>query len=245
MSLTNYLELQSFLNIPTIFKNSSCTIYPLTVSEVATIGYTKYSYLLGLLITSKSALEAEGEEVDSVLEYLLQCCKADTKFAQDVKDAFLLFTREKVMLSYKHNTIIIGDFTQKKTIGIEDFDMFQKILRIQNGIEEAEEPPENESPHQKKFRLKREAREAAKRKQQAKNGENLDFSDIVSSLCAFGVGINPLNVGELTVGAVWTLFSKLGAKSQFEGNFQSILAGGKPSDFPLKSWYRIDKNTNK
>ena len=67
------------------------------------------------------------------------------------------------------------------------------------------EPP-NPNLHPKIKRMKAKARYRDKIKAKSKNG--LNFSSLLSSLCCMGIGITPLNVGEISYAAVSELVNR-------------------------------------
>ena len=77
--------------------------------------------------------------------------------------AFYTFIREKVQILSDLKIISIGNGLEKRIIDKNKFYKFQNILRIQNRLPIEEEAPEDESPMQRKFRLRRQERERAKR----------------------------------------------------------------------------------
>lgn len=70
------------------------------------------------------------------------------------------------MLLPKINAIVVGPPQEKRLITNENFADLQEILCIQNARPVKEPPPENESAIAREFRLKREMRDAVKKKQQ-------------------------------------------------------------------------------
>ena len=100
-------------------------------------------------------------------------------------------------------------------------------MRIQNNrpvklsaIEKA-----SESAMARKFRLLREKREAAKAKQKEKEGNLLSLTTYMCMLCTYGIGITPLNVGELTIVSFYCLLNMKQDKTNYELDISQLLAG--------------------
>ena len=71
--------------------------------------------------------------------------------------------------------------------------------------EEPKEPPNpNEDPRVKRIKAKARYRDRVK----AKKGKGIGFSTSLTSICCMGIGITPLNVGELSYAAVSELIRR-------------------------------------
>ena len=100
--------------------------------------------------------------------------------------------------------IIIGDLKEDLThaksiddlriIKKEDYFEFQNTLRRAIGEKEVEPYNPNEHPKIKYFKAKARLRDRVK----AKSKNNLTLGSTLASICCMGIGITPLNVGELS-----------------------------------------------
>jgi hypothetical protein len=65
----------------------------------------------------------------------------------------------------------------------------------------------NEDPRIRKIKEKARERDRLKAKQSSKKGISLDT--ILVAICCMGIGITPLNIGEMSYGAVCALMSMM------------------------------------
>jgi hypothetical protein len=68
-----------------------------------------------------------------------------------------------------------------------------------------EKPNPNEHPKVRAMKAKARYRDRVKAKQNAKNGLNL--YSIMASICCMGIGLNPLNIGEMSYIAMQAILS--------------------------------------
>ena len=87
-----------------------------------------------------------------------------------------------------------------------------------------EPPPENETPMQRKFRLKREQRERVKEKQ-AKKDDGIEFADLISSLCTMNVGITALNIKDLTIYQIKDQLERAQVREKYYTELDMLMAG--------------------
>lgn len=244
MRLTD-IQLQAFFGAATPLENL-CMVYPLKIKEIIGMGELEYRSQLNLLTSTSADLYeyyknrgiAVAQDID-VFENILESCDYDVSFLLDVQKAFSTFIREQVQILPDLQSIVIGNGLDKRIIDKDKFYTFQKILRIQNRLPIPEEIPKDETPMQRKFRLKREALQQAKKKQAQKDTENaISFFDSISSLCVCGIGVNFENVGELSIFAFHELLDRYEAKTKYENDLDLILAGVDPKKIKLKYWIR-------
>lgn len=248
MYSTDDVSSQAYLNIPTIFNENTCIIYPKTVDEILKMSQQEYQYNLSLLtlqeneikeILKKKEVDFDEDEEISPFAYILINAQHSETFLLDIKRAFFTFIREKVTFLFEENLILIGEEPlEKRFLDINNFEDFQNILRIQNRLEIKEKPPEDEDPMARKFRLKREMLAAAKKKINSNKEDSTEFKDLISSLCAYGIGITPFNVGNLSLYAFYDLFERTGAKDSYELDIKSLLAGADSKKVKPKYWIR-------
>lgn len=223
-----------------------CMVYPLTIKEIIGMGENNYKQQLNILtLTSYDLYEhykkkgiKVSEDID-VYDNLMDSCENDDYFLLDTQEAFHTFIREKVQILSDLKIIVIGNGIEKRIMNKKKFFEFQNILRIQNRISVEEEIPEDESPMQKKFRLRREQVKQAKKKQAEKKYENLvSFHDLISSLCVYNIGINLNNVGNLSIYAFHELLDRVQEKEKYDFDMRAILAGADAKKIKPKNWIR-------
>lgn len=214
-------------------------IYPLPMYNIVEMGPNVYNSRLGLLLLTETDIakimkEKTGQEpkIEDIypLTYLVQSAAHDDMFLLELQAAFSTFIKEDILILPKINSVLVGPPQEKRLITDQNFGDFQDILRIQNRKEIKEAPPENESAIARKFRLKREARDAAKRKQQAKKGEDQTLVELLEIADTFG--IDRMN----SLYAFYGLVQRNQAREKWNQDIQMICAGADPKKIKTKYW---------
>ena len=209
-----------FLGLPSDFKQKFL-VYPPTVKQV--VGNKKFSQYRMLLTLSQEELEDifiknnkekgfndyDKFKVPTPFEYFMANCYHNKEIEEIAKEAFYFFTKQSISFLYEEGLILIGDLEEElKRVGKkldslvfltqDDFFDFQNSIRECLG-EEIIEPPDP-SLHPKIRRMKALARYRDKIK--AKKGMGISFETTLVSICCMGIGITPLNIGELSYASV-------------------------------------------
>jgi hypothetical protein len=79
----------------------------------------------------------------------------------------------------------------------DNFFEFQNAIRRALGDKPIEPPRENEDPRIKRMKAKARYRDRIK----AKKGVGITFEETLVSICCMGIGLNPLNIGEISYAA--------------------------------------------
>lgn len=237
--MVEVIKEQSYAGAPSSFLDI-CKVFPLTIFEIIKMGTNIYNTRLGLLlltevdiakiIKEKTGQEPEIEKIQP-LSYLLQNAAHDNTFLLELQSCFSTFIKEDVLLLPKINSVLVGDIKNKRLITNQNFGDFQDILRIQNRKKIKEAPPENESAIARKFRLKREARDAAKRKQQDKKGEGQSLAELLEIAETFGIDYK-----NKTVYAFYGLIQRHQAREKWNQDIQMLCAGADSQKLKTKYW---------
>ena len=141
-------------------------------------------------------------------EFLLSNCYHNEEYNRIAQEAFYLFLNQPVTFLYESKSILIGDIdnvidTMKNVedlvlITEDDFFEFQNKIRVCMGYKEIEPPIENEDPRIKRIKAKARYRDKVK----AKQGKNISLGTNLAAICCMQIGINPLNIGELSYASV-------------------------------------------
>ena len=223
-----------------------CMVYPLTVKDIVVIGENNYQRYLSLLTMTSDELydyykqkKIKVPENIDVFKNLMESCEYDDTFLIELEKAFSTFIREQVQILPDSQTIIIGELDKGKFIRKfkkEDFYEFQQILRIQNKISLPEEIPENETPMQKKFRLRRLEVKKAKRKQnQKKQTEATSFLNLISSMMCY-LGLPLAEILKLPLFAFYDLLGRNQNREKYDYDVRAILAGADAKKIKLVHW---------
>lgn len=232
---------------PVEFKHL-CMVYPPKVHDTFKKNFFLYAQILTL-----SQEEIEDEYVEKELdisnlltpfEYLLNTAYNDVNLRQYIKDAFYLFIHEDVTFLYEQKQIIIGDIKDVKSIDElrilkeEDYFDFQNLVRDSIGKKRVEPPNPNEDPRVKAIKAKARYRDKIK----AKKGQGISLQTTLSSICCMGIGITPLNIGELSYAIIPVLMETYQAKEKYNLDTDCLLAGADAKKIKPKYWIRNFEN---
>ena len=231
-----------FIGKPVEFEHL-CLVYPPTVSDVLN---KEFGFYRRILTYSQEEIEDEyvKEKLDmsdmlTPLEFLLSNCFRNKEIEEMTRRAFYLFTREKVTFLYTKKEIVLGDIAQLSTVkdlrvlNETNFFDFQNLIRESMGEKPVDKPDPTMHPKIKAMKAKARYRDKIKAK---KNGLNL--KSILASICCMEMGLNPLNIGELSYAAIGPLMSMYQDKEKYDIDIRSLQAGAKKKDVQLKYWIR-------
>lgn len=233
-----------FLGYPVEFKGI-CYITPPTVKDVA--ANKKFPIYMKILTLSQEEIEDDynenGLDLNELLnpfEYILNNAYHNNEFRQLLQEAFYAFTKEEVKFLYEQKMIVIGDFSAAKTLEDlrilreEDYFEFQNLIRQSLGDKAISPPDPNEDPRVRRIKAKARYREKVK----AKKGMGLKMSTTLASICCMNMGINPLNIGELSYAAIPLLIATYQEKEKYQLDIDSLLAGADSKKIKPKYWIR-------
>ena len=241
------IDSYSFLSIPFQFQNV-CKIYPPKVKEI--LSESNYPVYKKLFFSSQEDIEDEFaeqkipmESVPTPLGYLFELAK-DYRIKKIILEGIEFFIKEPAVLLLDQQIIIIGDLkeTLPKAKSVEDlriidknnyFD-FQNALRRAIGEKEIEPYNPNENPKVKYFKAKARLRDRVK----AKSKNTLTLGATLASICCMGIGITPLNVGELSQAAISVIMRYYQEKQKYDIDIQSLIAGADSKKVKPQFWIR-------
>lgn len=246
-------NINAFIGAPLNFKNK-LNIYPPSVREVVTNPkFAIYQQLF--LITQEDiqdSLKKEGKEIEKYptpFEFLLANCYHEPAVKELTIEAFEFFCHTKVGFLFEDKKIIIGDIekliqeiesvNEITYLTEEDFFDFQNCIREAVGDKKVQ-PPEpinpDEDPRIRKIKEKARERDRIKAKQAGKNGISLDTC--LTAICCMGLGINPLNIGEMSYAAIGPIMKMMQEKEKYDIDIRSLLAGADSKKIKPKYWIR-------
>ena len=243
----------AFIREPLPFKEG-INIYPPSVRDVATNQH--YGQFLKVLTTTqddiRDALEKNlepGANLPTPFEFLLINCYHNEQFRQITIQAFEFFTHSKVNLFYEQKTLVFGDLEEVVTqiesiedlitIKEEEFFHFQNAIREACGdkpIKPPEPPNPNEDPRITAMKAK--ARERDRLKAKRNNSDGISIQTCLVAICCMGIGITPLNIGEMSYAAVGALMKMSQEKEKYDIDIRSLLAGADSKKIKPKYWIR-------
>ena len=241
------INANSFLGLPIQFENI-CKIYPPKVKDI--LADQNYPVYRKLLLSSQEDIEDEyveqkiSDEIPTPLEYLFQLAALDPKINQMALDGFKFFIKEDVFLLPDQKMIIVGDIkeilpniksvSELRIIKEENYFQFQNLLRESIGEKQVEPYNPNEYEKVKYFKAKARLRDRVK----AKSKDNLTIGTTLASICCMGIGITPLNVGELSQAAISVIMRTFQEKHKYEVDIQSLMAGADSKKVNPQFWIR-------
>ena len=247
-NLISELQLKSFFGYPYAY-STLCLVYPLTIKEIVDTGQINYSSYLSILTMDEFDIARNAEkkkiQLDPTtiipLKYIIDSTKQNYTFLLEFKNAFRTFIREEITILFDDYAIAMGDCKDKRLITVDNFGDFQNIIRVQNKRAVKEDPPPDESPIRRKFRLKAEYRDAVKRSQQSNDPNAPDLCALMSSFCCYS-GMAPKELEGYTFFAFKETFERYQLKDKYSLDVRSILAGADPKKVKPEPW--IKKTTN-
>ena len=236
-----------FIGEPFSFKEG-LNIYPPKIRSIIT--EKNYGYYVQILTYSQEEIEdgfmAEGKELKEYptpFEFLLANSYHNKEYEKLAKEAFKFFTKQEVSFLYEAKLIVFGELEKVLSniknledlilLEEEEFFSFQNIIRAACGKKQVARPDPNEHPKVKE--MKRKARYRDKVKARKKNG-GISFHTILVSICCMGIGITPLNIGEMSYAAVDDILNKYQDKEKYQLDINTLLAGGDSKKIKPKYW---------
>lgn len=239
-----------FIQEPTPFEQI-CKIYPPSVREV--VVEDNFSLYLRLLTITQEELEEsakkEKQKALTPFEFLFNCAYNDEKLKKAIQSAFYFFIKEPINFLFEEKKIIVGDL-EKVVQNIDNLDQlrfltennyfnFQNEIRLAVG-QKAIKPPvpidPNEDPRIRRMKELARKRDAIKAKQGSKDGITLTTSLV--AICCMGIGITPLNIGELSYASIGPIMNTMQEKEKYDIDVRSLLAGADSKKVKPKYWIR-------
>ena len=242
-----------FIKEPLYFKNKF-KVYPPSVREV--VSNPRYGQFLKVLTISQDDIQdelskkiEEGETLPTPFEFLLINCYHSAEFRAVAEQAFEFFIHERVNFFYEQKMLVIGNLEAVVikiekiddliTIKEEEYFDFQNMIREVCGekpLKPPEPPNPNEDPRITAMKAKARARDRLKAKQQASNG--ISIQTCLVAICCMGIGITPLNIGEMSYAAIGPIMKMSQEKEKYDIDIRSLLAGADSKKIKPKYWIR-------
>ena len=241
-----------FIGQPVLFKKG-IKIYPPMVKEVIIEPF--YGHYCKILTQSQEDIEDQFLEENKTLEvyptpleFLLNNSYHNKNFEKICKNAFKFFLHDEVTFVYEQKMIVIGEINEvvkkAKTLNDlvllteKDFFEFQNLIRESVGKKTVEPPNPNEHPKIKEMKRKARYRDRVKEKQAAKSKDGITLFTSLVSICCMGLGITPLNIGEMSYVAIDSVLRKYQEKEKYQLDIESLLAGADSKKIKPKYWIR-------
>ena len=253
----------TFIGEPLPFQDV-CRIYPPKIRDV--VANPKFSVYLKIITITQDELAEEnkkiskgldlGNQINDPFEFLLNCCYNSQDFKKLAEDAFYFFTHEKITFLYSEKRILIGDpetelskvknVNQLRFLTEKNYFEFQNAVRVSFGAPEEKEPPPidpNEDPRIRRMKEKIRERDRIKAKAAAagKNSGGISLQTSLAAICCMGIGLTPLNIGELSYAAIGPIMNMMQEKEKYDIDIRSLLAGADSKKIKPKYWIRNEE----
>ncbi len=219
-------------------------IYPVSLREIAKIGYRRYSTELRILCLTESDVQAlSGKDISNrgIFSFLVTSAIKD----KDTMQAFLFLlskiTHSKVVFLSNKMCFSGGFFEITK----DNFSDVQEIIRLRNGLQynddDEDENPDNEAARRVLQRRKEERLKRRKAKISDEDSE-ITLEDLISILSS-GLGLLMDSVLEYDLYQFNDQFNRLKIMDDYQVNIQALLHGAKKEDINLVHWItKIKRN---
>ena len=241
-----------FLCQPKEFK-PGIKIYPPTVNDVVINQH--FSQYTMLLTYSQEDIEDEFlnakkklEVYPTPIEFMLNNSYHNEDYDTLCKEAFKFFIHEEVTFLYEQKLIVVGNIQEilKSAQSMDDLVMiteneffdFQNAIRECMGKKPVEKPDPNMDPRIAEIKRKARYRDRLKAKQMAKSKDGITLFTSLVSICCMGLGITPLNIGEMSYVALESILRKYQEKEKYQLDIDSLLAGADSKKVKPKYWIR-------
>ena len=238
---------------PLIFQDK-IKIYPPSVKEV--VSNSKFGAYYKLLTLTQEDIDELlqnkielSDKVPTPFEYIMANCIYIESFRQAVREAFQFFCKIEISFLFEEQKIIIGNVEKLvqvidniheiKYLTEEEFFEFQNMIREACGDKPYKQPEPidpNEDPRIRKIKEGARKRDQIKAKQSKKDG--ISLSTCLVAICCMGIGLTPLNIGEMSYASVGEIMKVMQTKEKYDIDVRSLLAGADSKKVKPKYWIR-------
>ncbi len=230
------INAELLIGLPIRF-NKYITIFPPTVKQMLAENRIGLLYM-NILTNSQEELEDywakenfDGNAPTPWQDFIMKLDNEETR--PIMLSALYFFTKTEFTYIRKLGKLLIGNLEEevKRNTDIKDFKFFeeddffdfQNKIRMVCGVDQVERPDPDEDPRVKRIKAKARYRDRIK----AKQGKGTSFDTTLIAICCMGIGLTPLNVGEVSYASINSLVTMYQQKESFEFNQKLALAGAK------------------
>ena len=246
------IDASAFIREPLLYKKD-CYIYPPSIRDVARDPlFTQYLKILTITQEDLNDLFEDklepGQKVPSPFTFMFGNYLTNEQVRAVTEKAFEFFLHQKVTFVAKAGIVIIGDINEvsAKIETIDDllyldeksFFDFQNLIRLSIGEDKAEpyvEKPD-EDPRVRAIKAKFRKNRKIVARVKAKTGQSLSFDSSLVAICCMGIGLNPLNIGEISYASLGALIQMYQRKEKYDIDIRSILAGADAKKIKPEYW---------
>ena len=223
---------------PLLFKQG-LYIYPPSVREV--VANPNFNTFLKILTISAEDIrdELKIDPSPTPFEFLLANCYQHEQVKYLTIEAFKFFCHMNVEFWYEEKQIVFDGENRQIVLTEDEYFSFQNAVLEAIG-DKPKKPPEpvnpDEDPRIRRIKEKARERDRIKAKQAGKNGISLGV--VLTAICCMGIGITPLNIGEMSYASVGVIMKMMQDKEKYDIDIRSLLAGADSKKVKPKYWIR-------
>ena len=241
-----------FLGFPIQFKDI-CKVYPPKVNDV--VGNDDFMIYQSLFVMTQEDLDEAYLKDENVIQvptpfqYLLMNYYQDEEMRNKIEEAFVLFVHEPVTIVPEIEMLLIGkneeelnpdiDLENPRLLTEENFFDFQNTIRLAMGmdiIKPLDPEEENLDPRIKRYKMKVKEHEKIINKKKSKSAPTL--GTLLAAICCMGIGLNPLNIGEMSYACVQWLIAMYQQNEEYDVDIRALLAGADSKKVKPKYWIK-------
>lgn len=238
---------KTFLGYPVPF-NNICMLYPPTINDI--VGNDDFIKYQALLTMSQEELDDAYRNEEKTVKtptpfiYLLLTYHTEENMRPIINQSFEKFLHEPVTIIPEMEIIVIGvkeeelnpdiDLVEPRLIKEDNYFDFQNLIRDIMGMERVEPPDPNEDPRVTRIKAKTRYREKVK----AKRNMGPKLGTLLAAICCMGIGLNPLNIGEMSYANIVWLIEMYQQKESYDIDIRSLLAGADSKKVKPKYWIK-------
>lgn len=174
------------------------------------------------------------DKIPTPFEFLLINCYQSKEYEALTHQAFKYFLDKDITIVYQNKEIVLGDL-EEELLKVKDFNDLQKVteenffnlqnqIRMACGIKPAEPYQKDLIPKIHDMKQKARYRDKIKSKELQKKG-GTSLSTTLLAICQMNVGLNLLNIGEISYAAIPYIMRMAQAKEKYDLDIKSLLAG--------------------
>ena len=241
-----------FLGFPINFKDI-CKVYPPKVNDV--VGNDHFDVYFSLFTVTQENLDEIYSKDKTVkviptpFQYLMMNYYSEEEMRSYIEEAFSFFIHEPVTIVPEIEMLLIGksedeldpdvDLENPRLLTEENYFDFQNYIRIVTGQKEKKQPnPDeiDEDPRIKRWKLKVKEREKVLNRKKTKVAPTL--GTLLAAICCMGIGLNPLNSGEISYACVHWLVAMYQQNEEYNVDIRALLAGADSKKVKPKYWIK-------
>ena len=235
-----------FLGYPIDFKDV-CKVYPPKVKDVC--GDADFAFCQTLFTITQEELEdayvnENVPQIPTPFQYLLMNYHQDESAQSKILYGFKKIIGEPVTIVPELEVIIIGksedeldpnvDLDNPRTIDKDNFFDFQNMVRTSLGMTPVKKSEEDLDPRIKRYKAKIRASERL----HAKKNNSTNFGTLLAAICCMGIGLTPLNIGEISYACVPWIIGMSQQKEEYDIDIRALLAGADKKKVKPKYWIK-------